>query len=253
LLRIHQSIIVLAMSATFISAASPQTIEVNRENKTIAISTADEATATADIAAITVGFESSGPESQSTYIEAGKLSQSIIRALHQAGVGDKQIESSQQGMVKNTEFDPKLTTPEERKKMAYTFSQSWQISVATKQASDVIRAAIAAGANKTGDIEWRLSDRKALQAKAAEVALIKARSVAAHMAEGLGVKLGTLVYASNQTPIARLFGAGGGGTATVESAEVTATRGEPVPLPALEIRPQTIREEATVYAVFAIE
>ncbi|HTM15949.1 MAG TPA: hypothetical protein VL135_03560 [Terracidiphilus sp.] len=34
-----------------------QTIQINRENKTIAISTTDEATATADIAAVTVGFD----------------------------------------------------------------------------------------------------------------------------------------------------------------------------------------------------
>jgi hypothetical protein len=45
----------------------------------------------------------------------------------------------------------------------------------------------------------------------------------------------------------------GGGLAT-DSAEVSTIGGrQPVPLPKLEIRPQTIREEATVYAVFAIE
>jgi len=37
-----------------------QTIQINRENKTIAISTTDEAAATADIAAITIGFETLG-------------------------------------------------------------------------------------------------------------------------------------------------------------------------------------------------
>jgi hypothetical protein len=40
---------------------SAQTIQINRDNKTIAISTTDEATATADIAAITIGFEIFGP------------------------------------------------------------------------------------------------------------------------------------------------------------------------------------------------
>jgi hypothetical protein len=89
------------------SAASAQTIQINRDNKTIAISTTDEATATADIAAITVGFEVYGPDSQSTYTDAGKLSQAILQVLHRAGVDDKNIESQTQGLLKNTTFDEK--------------------------------------------------------------------------------------------------------------------------------------------------
>jgi hypothetical protein len=73
------------------------------------------------------------------------------------------------------------------------------------------------------------------------------------MAEGLNVKLGALVYASNQTPLTRFNAKAAGATANA-TVEVSAGRSsEPVALPDLEIRPQTIREEATVYAVFAIE
>jgi hypothetical protein len=252
LARIHQSIVVLSFSAAFVSAASSQTIDINRQNKTIAISATDEAVATADIAAITVGFEFDGPEPQSLYAQAGKTSQAILKALHQAGVDDKQIESSKQEMTKNTPFLPELT-PEQRLKSAFIFAQSWEVSVPAHQASEVIRAAIAAGANTTGDIDWNFSDRKALQAKAAEAALIKARAVAERMAEGLNVKLGALVYASNQTPLTR-FNANAAGATANATVEVSAGRSsEPVALPDLEIRPQTIREEATVYAVFAIE
>jgi uncharacterized protein YggE len=252
LLRIHQSIIVLALSAALCSVAASQTIDINRQNKTIAISTTDEAVATADIAAITVGFEINGPESQSTYTKGGNLSQAILKAVRAAGVDDDQVESTGQEMTKTTEFDPKIT-PDERKETAFTFNQSWQVSVPAPRAAEIIRAAIGAGANKTGEIEWRYSDRKALQAKAAEASLIKARAVAQRMAEGLNVKLGALIYASNHIPIAQVIRGMGGGVAT-ESAEVSTTRGkQPVPLPKLEIRPQTIREEATVYAVFAIE
>ena len=228
-----------------------QTIQINRKNKTIAISTTDEATATADIAAVTVGFEIYGPEAESTYKQAGTLSQRIMAAVRKTGIDEKDIESSEQGLLKNTQIDEK-TSAEERKQHQYQFHQSWQVGVNVKLAAEIIRSAIAAGANKTGDIEWRLSDRKALQAKAAEAALIKARAVADKMAEGLHVKLGALIYASNQMPIARMFAGGGGGVNT-ESVMVSASAGEPVPMPALEIRPQTVREEASVYAVFAIE
>jgi uncharacterized protein YggE len=115
----------------------------------------------------------------------------------------------------------------------------------------VIRVAIAAGANKSGAIDWRYSGRKALQAKAAENALMKAREVAARMAEGLNVKLGALIYASNETPNTKIYFArpAQGMTLNSESASLSMI----VSSPPLEIRPQTIREEATVYAVFSIE
>jgi len=66
---------------------------------------------------------------------------------------------------------------------------------------------ITAGANESGDIQWQLKQDDALQAEAAKKALNMARQIASQMAAGLGVKLGTLVYASNQTPAQIMVGA----------------------------------------------
>lgn len=228
--------------------ASAQTIQINRENKTIAISTTDEATATADIAAVTIGFEIYGPDYESAYSDGGKISQAVLEALHKAGVEDKSIESSGQSLEQNTEFDDK-EKPDQRAKKQFVFSQSWEVTASPQSAAEVIRVAVAAGANKSGAIDWRLSDRKGLQARAAEAALVKARAVANRMAEGLHVKLGDLVYASNQTPNAKIFIPSASQQVTVNASVASKVN----LLPALEIRPQTIREEATVYAVFAIE
>jgi len=232
--------------------ASAQTIQINRENKTIAISTTDEATATADIAAVTVGFEIFGPDYQSAYSDGGNISHAVLDALHRAGVEDKSIESSGQSLEQNTSFDDK-DKPDQRAKKQYVFRQSWEVSVSPNAAAEVIRVAIAAGANKSGAIDWRLSDRKALQAKAAEAALVKARGVANQMAEGLHVKLGDLVYASNETPTAKIYFAPRPGLAMYDTSSASLSSSNVNLLPTLEIRPQTIREEATVYAVFAIE
>jgi uncharacterized protein YggE len=125
------------------------------------------------------------------------------------------------------------------------------VNVTPQSAAEVIRVAIAAGANKSGSIDWRYSGRKDLQAKAAGNALVKAREVASRMASGLNVKLGALIYASNETPNTKIYFArpAQGMTLNTSSAMISS-----IPTgPPLEIRPQTIREEATVYAVFAIE
>jgi hypothetical protein len=240
----------LAMGIALAGFASAQTIQINRDNKTIAISTTDEATATADIAAVTVGFEIFGPDAKMIYSDGAKLSHAILDALHKAGIDDKAIESSGQGVQRNTDFDDK-DTADQRAKRQFVFRQSWEVTAAPQSAAEVIRASVAAGANKTGAIDWRISDRKALQAKAAGNALVKAREVAGRMADGLHVKLGALIYASNETPNAKLYfvRTSSGMVLNSESASV----GSFMVLPTLEIHPQTIREEATVYAVFAIE
>jgi uncharacterized protein YggE len=233
-----------------VSLSPAQTIQIDKSNKTIAINTSDEATATADIAAVTVGFEIYGPDYASTYASGAIVSHAVLDALQKAGVEDKSIESTGQGLERNSDFDDKENA-EQRTKKQFVFSQSWEVSVPPQSAAEVIRAAVAAGANKSGAIDWRLADRKALQAKAAEAALVKARAVASQMAGGLHVKLGDLIYASNETPNTRIFFARPGVTLNTESSSVAPQKVNL--LPTLEIRPDTIREEATVYAVFSIE
>jgi uncharacterized protein YggE len=239
----------IAISCVGVAAA--QTIQINRENKTIAISTTDEAISIADIAAISIGFEIFKPDAESASAEGGRLSHAIMDALHKTGVEDKSIESKSQGVSRNTNFDDKENAAQ-RAQRQFRFEQTWEISASPQDAAAIIRLAFAAGANQSGAIDWRLADRKALQAQAAANALVKARAVASQMADGLHVKLGALIYASNQSPNTNLYFARtrNGFVLNTESASVSSVilKGPP-----LEIRPQTIREEATVYAVFSIE
>jgi hypothetical protein len=92
----------------------------------------------------------------------------------------------------------------------------------------------------------------ALEAEAAKKALEHARQIASQMAAGLGVKLGTLVYASNQTPPRGILAALGlgGGVLDTESASLSGVKKNLAPL---AISPERITKSATVYAVFAIE
>ena len=77
----------------------------------------------------------------------------------------------------------------------FEFAQSWKVTIPADAAADILHVAITAGANESGGIEWQLKKDDALEAEAAKKALEHARQIAAQMAEGLGVKLGTLVYA----------------------------------------------------------
>jgi uncharacterized protein len=248
-MRLSLQYICIAISVGLIVPVCAQTIQINRDNKTIAISTSDEATTTADIAAITVGYEVYGPDSDSAFSSGARISHAVLDALRKLGIDDKNIESANQGVERNTDSNDK-DTQEQRAQKQFVMRQSWTVSVPPQSAAQVIRVAVAAGANQTGAIDWRLSDRNALQARAAGNALVKARAVAGKMAEGLGVKLGNLIYASNEAPTAHIY-------FKTDRSETVLSYGvagmEVQNLPPIEIRPQTVREEATVYAVFAIE
>lgn len=239
----------VAVAATICAALGhAQTIQVDKNNRTIAITATDKTSAEADIAIVTVGFQIYAPDAPSAYSQGSTLSNAIMDALKKSGVPDKAIESLDQ-KLNYTEFpEGDKDTPAQRAQKQFTLSQSWTVTLPAKDAAGALHVAVEAGANNSGNIEWDLKDRDALQAKAAALALEHARTIAAHMADGLNAHLGALIYASNQTPINRMLR-----TLYTESAEVSASRPGPPPPTPLAIRPQQVEESATVYAVFAIE
>jgi hypothetical protein len=109
-------------------------------------------------------------------------------------------------------------------------------------AARILDLAVKAGANQSGQIDWSLKDANSPQAEAASKALQRARTVAGEMAKGMNVKLGVLIYASNETqaqppvPLMRAMAA--------PMADKVAP---------LAINPRRIEKFATVYAVFTIE
>jgi len=230
-----------------------QQIAISKENKTIAISTSDDASALADIAVVTVGFNSYGKDQDGTYADATKTSNAIISALTSAGVPKDAIQSSSQSL---SPIDPENNEDKARylQGFRFEFEQSWHVTVPATQAANVLHLAITSGANNSGGIEWELEHDDVLQAEAAKKALEHARQIATKMAEGLGTKLGALVYASNQTPPRGIFaGMGFGGLElNTENAMLSESKSR-VNLKPLAITPERITKSATVYAVFSIE
>src|ERR1700678_2631183 len=141
-MHLSKSVTAIVLSFAFARIANTQTIQINRENKTIAISTTDEATATADIAAISIGFGIFRPDADAATIEGTRLSHTIMDALHKAGVEDRNIESIAQGLSRNTEFDDKETA-QQRVQRQFRFVQSWEVTADPKDAAAILRVAFA--------------------------------------------------------------------------------------------------------------
>jgi uncharacterized protein YggE len=242
--------IILASLSTSDLPVSAQQIQVSKENKTIAITTGDQADALADMAVVTVGFQLFGRDQDATYADASKTSNAIVAALTAAGVPKEAIASTRQAMAP---IDPGNDDQKARyaQGIRFVFAQSWTVTVPANVVATVLHVAITTGANDSGNIQWQLQRDDALEAEAAKKALEHARQIASQMAEGLGVKLGALVYASNQSP--QRFGIyGGTGQMAIDTSNATLGKASRSVAP-LAISPERITKSATVYAVFAIE
>jgi uncharacterized protein YggE len=203
----------------------------------------------ADTAVVSIGFNSFGKDQDATYANATETSNAIVSSIAASGLSKDAIQSEEQSLTPlNPENYQDKTHYAEG--MRFQFSQRWQVTVPADQAAQLLQLAITHGANNSGNIQWQLKSDDALQLEAAQKALHHARDIAEHMAQGLGTKLGALLYASNQTPVdnepgrLRMNGMAMGAAGGIM----------PAPnLKPLAISPERITRSATVYAVFAIE
>jgi uncharacterized protein len=238
---------VLAAACLAALPLAAQQIQISKDNKTISVTATAEASAVADTAVVSIGFNSFGKDQDATYASATETSNAIVSAITASGVAKDAIQSQEQNLtpLNPEDFQNKTRYVEG---MRFQFSQRWQVTVPADQAAKVLQLAITHGANNSGGIDWQLKNDDALQAEAAQKALSRARDIAEHMAQGLGAKLGTLLYASNQTPVV-------GGTGPRMYAMAAAPQGVTTQraLTPLAISPDRITRSATVNAVFAIE
>jgi uncharacterized protein len=221
-----------------------QDIQVNRQNKTIAVTADDSVTADAEIAVLEIGYRNYAPTKDSAFYENVRVAEQITKAFLDAKIPKANIETEKLRLSR-TEIDEKWTA-DMKKDRQFTAEQSWHVTVSASQAQAVVNLAVKAGASELDDVQWNVADPVALQAKAGSAALAKARTVADQMAKGLGTKLGELVYASNRAPAAKAYRG-------METLEVMASPPPPPPPPKLTLFPQKVKSDATVYAVFSIE
>lgn len=235
-------LLLLGASFLAVNPATAQTIQVNKENRTIAVTATDKVVALADTATVHIGFIDYGPDSASAYATGSHTSNAIVNALAAAGIPKDAIESENQNVSPVQPYQVEKLPEAERARRQFQVMQSWTVRVPAADAAKTLDIAVKAGANQSGQIDWSFKDENAPQAEAAAKALQRARAQAEQMARSLNAKLGVLLYASNEvqaTPIRPLM-------------QAMAAKAMLAPEP-LAINPRQIEKVATVYAVFAIE
>ena len=233
-----------ALAATAAAQSDAPTIQVNKDNRTIAITATDKVIVLADTATVHIGFIAYGPDSDAAYANGSSLSNAIVKALTSAAVPSDSIQSENQNVSPVQEYQVDKLTPAEKAQRKFQVTQSWTVRTNASDAARVLDLAVKAGANQSGQIDWSLKDENAPQAEAAAKALQRARTVASEMAKGLNVNLGPLLYASNETQASPVM--------PLMRAMAAAPPMEGKVVQPLAINPRQIEKFATVYAVFII-
>ena len=221
------------LSAIAQQASQPQ-LKVDSSNRTLTVTAEDSVSVEPEVAVLHIGFDTQPGDAKSAYAEGAQTSNAIIGALKQAGVQESDIRSESQYL------DRDYTTKQKKFKL----SQRWTVRTTPERAAEILDAAITAGATSSGEIEWTVKDEKALEAQALDRAADRTKANAAVLAKGMGVRLGALIYVSNQIS---------GGIYPRPVPMAMSRVAAEAPAQPLAIEPHKVSRQASVYAVFAIE
>ena len=219
-----------SLSAIAQQSAQPE-LKVDSSNRTVTVSATESVSVAPDLAILHIGFDTQIEDAKFAYADGSRASNSIIGAVKQAGIAEDAIQSESQFLDRD-----------ETKPHKFKLSQQWTVKVPPERAAEILDIAVTAGATSSGEIDWTVKDEKALEAQALDQAASRARQNAEVLAKGMGVRLGSLIYVSNQisqTPRPVMFRSMGIAGAAAS--------------PPLAIEPHKVAREATVYAVFSIE
>ena len=225
--------------AAIAQTAENPSIQINKDNRTISISATDHAEADPDVADLHVGFTVYGATLLDAYKAASDSSNGITKAMLDAGATRSEIQSQSQRVSRLSDYEIKT-----QKGMKFSVQQSWTVSVDPKNAALILDAAVQAGANQSGDINWRLKNNVALDGQAVRLATEHARALAAELAKGLDVTLGKALYATNSVTSNFI------GPRPMMSFAKSAEAAAPAPL---AIEAQRVQSTATVQIIYAIE
>src|ERR1700737_1934512 len=122
-----------------------QTIQVNKDNRTIAITATDKVIVMADTATVHIGFIAYGPDSDAASAARSPLSNAIVKALTAAGVPSDAIQSENQNVAPVQEYQIDKLTPAEKAQRKFQVVQSWTVRTPADDAAKILDLAVKAG------------------------------------------------------------------------------------------------------------
>jgi len=202
------------------NAAPPQQ---DSDPRTITVTGVGTAYGAPDIVTVGLGVESVNSDVKTAMDETNSRMNAIIAALQENGVAREDIRTEYFSIYQDYSGGPMVADgPDTR---SYRVSTSATITVReVGRVSDLLAAAVDAGANVVNYIQFDIENRDALQADARSLAVNDAQARAADLAGLMGMTVGAPLSITENSDMygpVRMGGGGGGGIAYAESASIS--------------------------------
>jgi uncharacterized protein YggE len=173
--------------------ATPAATQINlNPNRLVTISAVGQVQAAPDVAYLNVGSEVQAPSAREALDKAKTNGDTIRKALLDAGIDEKNIQTS--GISAYPVTVPGKDGQPAIEPSSYRAYVNLSITINDlSKAGSALDAATKAGANQVGGVSYAIKDDSALRAQALEQAVKQARPKAEAIARGMGLQLGQVV------------------------------------------------------------
>ena len=231
----HLSTLIFGTSLFLSSVATAHTVNTGHETvapkRLLPVTASAQIKAAPDKATVSAGVVTEGKNASETASENAVKMTAVFDALTRANIPSNDIRTSQLSLSPRYDYESR------KKPRIFGYTANNLVTVTTQdltKVTPIIDALVQAGSNNIQNVKFSLSDPDAIQAKALEEAIGKARARAQLIARSAGVTLGPLqsINVSNHgySPNNRSYdevivtggGGGGGGVSTpVSGGELT--------------------------------
>ncbi|GAB4505745.1 MAG: SIMPL domain-containing protein [Anaerolineales bacterium] len=221
-------LITLLVAAFLVGACGPTTIHqaAPPATRSLTVNGTGQVYLTPDIAYIYIGVHTEHTTAAEAVATNTAETQKVIAALKEAGIEDKDIQTTNFSIWPNTQYNPEG----QQIGVSYAVDNSVYVTVRNlDNLGDLLDAAISAGANSINSIQFDAADKSEALKQARDAALENARTQAQELAAAADVKLGEIqsisFYDTSAAPYFDTFGSKGGGGG-IESAAVPIQPGQ---------------------------
>lgn len=187
-------LLVLAVLGATVFSAGAQDND-NDSDRVISVSGSGEVFGAPDVAYVNLGIDVSDANFSAALEQANTKMAAIVKALVDAGVDEKDIQTVNFSVYPEDKYDPQ--TGQSTGERVYHVQSAVNVTVRDiSKTGDILQAGLDAGANTVNGLTFGILDMKALEAEARKKAVEDARDRAQQLADAFGVTLGDPVVIS---------------------------------------------------------
>lgn len=217
-------VLVMALAvASFAWAGAPVANAQDGETRTITVTGLGTAYGAPDIVSLGLGVESVNNDVKTAMDETNASMNAIIGALLENGVAREDIRTEYFSIYQDYGYG--TVGPDGQEARTYRVSTSATVKVRdVARVSDLLAAAVDAGANIVNYIQFDIENRSTLQAEARSLAVADAQARAADLAGLMGLSVGEPLQITENADYyggVMMGGGGGGGLGYADSAAIS--------------------------------